>query len=150
MGIAISNYLKAQEKRINVLGISLGNAPAYKFADFFHVERFVSVVSGSLLPECIWESIATKKIAENLGRTLDDYREALDDFSPIKNLGNLKANSLEIYLGRYDKTIPYKRGRELIDEMRIKGLNPEVTTYSFSGHCETVLSFARNFEILQQ
>lgn len=38
---------------INLLGISLGNAIAYKFANVFRVDRFVSVVPGSFLPECI-------------------------------------------------------------------------------------------------
>ena len=132
---------------INVLGVSLGNAPAYKFANYFPVKRFVSVVPGSLLPECIWESIATRKIAEKSGRTLENYREALNNFSPARNLDNLKVNSLEIYLGKSDKMIPYERGKELVDEMEKKGLNPKTTIFSMSGHCETILRFAWDFVI---
>ena len=144
---AINDYSKTQEKSVNVLGISLGNAPAYKFADYFPVKRFVSVVPGSLLPECIWESISTRKIAENSGITLEDYREALDDFSPARNLENLKANSIEVYLGKFDRLIPYQRGKELVDKIEEKGLNPRTTIFPASGHCETILRFAWDFVI---
>jgi len=147
MRTAISDYSFMQEKNVNVLGISLGNAPAYLFANFFQVNRFISAVPGSLLPECIWESIATRRIAESSGRTLENYREALDDFSPARNLDNLKVNSLEIYLGKSDKMIPYERGKELVDEMEKKGLNLKTTIFPASGHCETILYFARIFAI---
>jgi|SRR3989344_5314480 len=143
---ASDDYYKKQGD-INVLGVSLGNAPAYKFANYFPVKRFVSVVPGSLLPECIWESIATRKIAEKSGRTLENYREALNNFSPARNLDNLKVNSLEIYLGKSDKMIPYERGKELVDEMEKKGLNLKTTIFPASGHCETILYFARIFAI---
>lgn len=144
---AIEDYSNKSCGNINVLGISLGNANAYKFANNFPVNRFVSVVPGSFLPECIWESIATRKIARGSGKTLNDYRDALDNFSPIRNLDNLKAKSLEIYLGRCDKMIPYKRGKELVEGMRKRGLNPKLIIFPFSGHCETVFHFARNFAI---
>ena len=143
---AINNYSKKREE-INILGVSLGNAPAYKFANAFPINQFVSVAPGSLLPECIWESIATRRIAENSGRILDDYQKALDEFSPIRNLDNLKANSLEIYLGQYDKMIPYKRGKELVNEMKKRELNPKTVIFSMSGHCETIFHFARDFAI---
>ena len=146
---AINDYSKSRERKINVLGISLGNAPAYVFASLFPVDRFISVVPGSLLPECIWESIATKKIAENSGRTLENYQEALDYFSPIRNLSSLKVNSLEVYLGKSDKMIPYKRGKELIDEMERIKLNTRTAIFPFSGHCEAILYFSRNFAISQ-
>jgi len=146
---AINDYSKSQERKINVLGISLGNAPAYVFANNFSVDRFISVVPGSLLPECIWESIATRKIAESSGKTLEDYREALDDFSPIRNLSSLKVNSLEVYLGKSDKMIPYKRCKEIVDEMERMKLNPKTIIFPFSGHCETILYFSRNFAISQ-
>jgi len=145
---AINNYSEKREK-INILGVSLGNAPAYKFANAFPVNQFVSVAPGSFLPECVWESIATRRIAENSRETLDDYREALDDFSPIRNLDNLEANSLEVYLGKCDKMIPYKRGKELVDEMKKKELNPRTTIFPASGHCETILFFAKSFAISQ-
>ena len=78
---------------------------------------------------------------------MENYREALDDFSPARNLDNLKVNSLEIYLGKSDKMIPYERGKELVDEMEKKGLNPKTTIFSMSGHCETILRFAWDFVI---
>lgn len=135
---AIDDYSKRQNENINVLGISLGNAPAYKFANNFPANRFVSVVPGSFLPECIFESIATKRIAENSGYNSEDYREALDDFSPIRNLNGLRARSLEVYLGRFDRMVPYPRGNELVEGMRKRGLNPKLTIFPFSGHCEAI------------
>lgn len=140
------NQNLGREREINLLGISLGNAPAYKFANVFSVDRFVSVVPGSFLPECIWESIATRRMAENSGYSLNDYKEALDDFSPIRNLDSLSANSLEVYLGRFDRMIPYSRGKELIEGMRKIGLNPKTQTYPLSGHCEAIFHFARSFQ----
>ena len=143
---AINQYSKKQkEVDVNILAVSFGNAPAYRFASVFPVGRFVSVVPGSFLPECIWESIATRRMAENSGYTLEDYRNALDSFSPLRNLDSLKVKSLEIYLGCYDKMIPYQRGKELVEEMERKKLNPKVIIYPFSGHCEAILRFAKNF-----
>ena len=149
IGMSISNRFKQPEGILNVLGISLGNAPAYLFANFFPVNRFVSVVPGSLLPECIWESIATREITEGSGKTLDDYREVLNDFSPLRNLNSLKVDSLEVYLGKCDKMIPYERGRELVDRMEKIGLKPRTKVLPFSGHCETIFYFTKDFAISQ-
>lgn len=95
------NQNSKEGRKINLLGISLGNAPAYKLANVFHVDRFVSVVPGSFLPECIWESIATRRMAENSGYNLNYYKEALDDFSPIRNLDSLSGKFLGSLFGTF-------------------------------------------------
>jgi hypothetical protein len=126
--------------KTNVLGVSMGNTWAFKFANHFRVDKLVSVVPGSKLPECIFESIATRKIAESSGKDLKAYKKYLKTYGPEENLDNLKAKKIKIYLGPYDVMIPYKRGLELVKKMRKKGLKPSVKTYANSGHVETIIS----------
>jgi hypothetical protein len=125
---------------LNVLGISMGNVLAFRFANYFKINRLVSIVPGSKLPECIWESIATKKIALASNKDLKAYQKELAIYDPDANLDNLKAKKIEVYLGRYDLMIPYQRGLELVEKMKKKGLKPIVKTYTTSGHVETIIN----------
>jgi hypothetical protein len=132
---------------LNVLGVSMGNVLAFKFANHFKINKFISVVPGSKLPECIFESIATRKIAESSGKDLKAYRKYLKTYGPEENLDNLKAKKIKIYLGPYDVMIPYQRGLELVKKMRKKGLKPSVKTYANAGHVETIIaSFGEIFK----
>jgi dienelactone hydrolase len=125
--------------KLNVLGISMGNVLAFRFAEYFKINKFVSVVPGSKLSECIFESIATKKIAFNSGRSLKTYQKELRIFDPEAHIDTLKAKKIKIYLGKYDKMIPYKRGFELVKKMKQKGLRPMVKIYPDDGHVEVIV-----------
>jgi len=131
--------------KLSIIGISLGNAPAFKIANSFPLETLISVVPGSKLPECIWESIATNRIVRGSGKTLEDYQDALKDFSTIENLQGVSANNIEVYLGAYDLMIPYSRGQELVRAMESRGLDPKVRTYRLSGHVEAIHYFSKDF-----
>ena len=65
-------------------------------------------------------------------------------FSPIENL-SIQAVSCEVVLGVYDKIVPHRRGRELVEHMQQAGLNPLLQVYPASGHVETVIYFSRKF-----
>lgn len=131
-------------KKVNVLGISLGNVLAFKFAEHFRVNKLFSVIPGSKLAECIWESIATKEIAQNSGRNLQDYKKSLSDYNPIESVSKINPDISEIYLGMCDLMIPYKRGKELAKEMQ-KRFKTKLYQYRYSGHAETLFSFLKKF-----
>lgn len=148
----LNEAIKRQKKnkfggKLNVLGVSMGNVLAFRFANHFKINKFIAVVPGSKLPECIFESIATRKIAANSGKNLKAYQKELKIYDPDANLDNLKAKKIKIYLGDYDLMIPYKRGWELVKKMRKKGLKPSVKIYFNSGHVETIIaSFGEIFK----
>ena len=131
-------------KKVNVMGISLGNVLAYRFAENFRVDKLFSVVPGSRLAECIWESIATNSIAKNSGRSLQDYQEALAGYNPIESASKIKPSYTEIHLGLCDLMIPYFRGNELAKKMKSK-FNTKVECGKYSGHVETIISFSIKF-----
>jgi esterase/lipase len=131
-------------KEVNVLGISMGNVLAFRFAQHFKVNKFISVVPGSRLAECIWESIATRKIVQNSGRSFEEYKKNLADYNPIENVKKITPTFSEIYLGKGDLMIPYKRGKELAELME-KKLKTKIKTRRFSGHVETVINFSKEF-----
>lgn len=131
-------------KEVNILGISLGNVLAFRFAENFQVNKLISVVPGSRLAECIWESIATNGIVQNSGRGLQNYKRILAGYNPIESVSSISPTYTEIHLGIWDLMIPYFRGKELAEEMKLKS-NVSVKYAKFSGHAETVVSFSRQF-----
>jgi len=134
-------YLK---KRVNVLGISLGNVLAFRFTEHFQVNKLISVVPGSRLAECIWEGIATNKIAQNSGRILRDYQTSLTDYNPIESVPRVNPAISEIYLGMRDLIIPFNRGDELAKTM-LGRHKTNVQYNKYSGHVETIISFSKEF-----
>jgi len=131
-------------RAVNVLGISTGNVLAYRFAEQHRVNRLISVVPGSRLAECIFESSATRRIAEKSGRSLGEYRESLEDYNPIDSIGRIAPRSTDIYLGKHDIMIPFRRGIKLAEAMREK-YGAKVHCERFSGHVGTILSFSKQF-----
>lgn len=126
------------------MSISLGNVLGFRFAEHFKVNKFISVVPGSRLAECIWESIATKKIAQNSGKSLRDYKKVLANYNPIESVSRIKPLYSEMYLGRNDLMIPFKRGEELAKVMK-KRFKTRVICLKSSGHVETIFEFSKQF-----
>jgi len=146
LNTAIKNQKKNYPKKeVNVLGISIGNVLSFRFAEHFKVNRFLSVVPGSKLAECIWESISTHKIAKNSGKTLKDYQRDLKNYNPIESIPRINPKISEIHLGLRDLMIPYKRGKELAEAMKKKH-NTKIHNKKHSGHIETILSFSKQFK----
>lgn len=143
--VATQNQTKHySRKEVNVLGISLGNVLSFRFAEQFPVNNLLSVVPGSRLAECIWESIATNPITENSGRSLQDYQKSLANYNPIESVSRINPSVSEIYLGGRDLMIPSKRGKELAQAMQEK-VKVNIKYHRFSGHVETVVSFSKKF-----
>lgn len=131
-------------RRVNVLGISLGNVLAFRFAEHFKVNGLVSVVPGSRLAECIWESAATGEIAQKSGKSLDDYKKSLSDYNPIESVPRINPQYSEVHLGTCDLMIPYARGEELAKAMQQR-FRVNLSLSRFSGHVETIFYFSRQF-----
>ena len=130
--------------KVNILGISLGNVLAFRFAEHYQTNKLISVVPGSRLADCIWESIATNKIARGSGRTLQEYRQILKLFDPISSVPRITPAYAEIFLGLHDLIIPYGRGEELAKAMETK-FRIKKYLYKTSGHVETVIHFSKHF-----
>jgi len=137
----------AHDGLLNVLGVSLANVVAFRFAESVAVKRIVAVVPGSRLPECIWESLSTRNTAKGSGRPFADWKRVLEVYNPIDSLAKLSRHGAhcDIYLGASDRLIPYRRGKELADEMIRQGISVTVKTFALSGHGESIVRFAREF-----
>lgn len=130
---------------ISLLGISLGGTIAFKLANHFQIGQLLCVAPGANLPECIRDGIATKSLFERsreLGYSLSDFRDQLDEYSPINNLDNLsEVGRILLYLGFWDQMIPYQDGARLVRSMRDLGLTPQITKRYFYGHGLTITRF---------
>src|SRR3989344_3251394 len=126
--------------------------PAYRFAAQTQAKRLISVVPGSRLSESIWESNVTReqvKEAKRLGFKLEDFKEQLISFNPIEYVSEISGH-VEVYLGKYDRMIPYYLGRELalsLEEQSRSRTDLTVTTqtHNFGDHASTAYFFARQF-----
>jgi hypothetical protein len=143
---AITNQKRNPSKKINVLGVSLGNVLAFRFAEYFKINKLISVVPGSRLAECAWESIATKEIVRNSGLNLKDYKKILKNYNPIESVPKISTKYAEIFLGTSDLMIPYQRGKELAEAMQKNFKNINVYSRKFSGHVETIFYFVKQFK----
>ena len=129
----------------SIVGASLGVTIALKAANNFPIHKLLCVVPGANLQKCIKEGIVTRPIYEQAlsqGYTFSDFSNALHDFCPINNLDHLsKKTNISMYLGFWDKMIPYKDGMDLVKSMKDRGLNPKIKKRYFFGHGLTVLTF---------
>ncbi len=137
--------LKQKGSEINLAGISIGGTIAFKLANKFHPKNLVCLTPGADLPISITQSLATKPIYEESirkGYTFSDFKNQLDDFSPINNLDNLDSSTqISLHLGVWDRMIPYVQGKLLADKLKSTGLKPQVRTRYFFGHTFTILSY---------
>jgi len=131
---------------MNVLGISVGNLPAFYIANRFNARRLVSICPGARLGENIYRGIATQEVrkrAEERYPSHEDYDEILEGMNPIDNISNLPKGEIYVELGGYDKYIPTSSGEELIKAMVEAGKNPKVKRNRFSGHVSTIRDWGK-------
>lgn len=128
-------------KKINILGVSLGNVIAYRLATKVKAKELISIVPGSKLPECIWDGIATRKSTRTSGFKFEDFNKCLSSFNPIDNVNKINSR-IEIHLGGYDKVVPYKRGLELLNKLKAKKKNFILRLHPNLGHCAVIFKFA--------
>ncbi len=142
---AIKTQLRnSPDEEVNVLGISTSVAVAFRFAERFKVNKFISVTPGSRLAECIWESIGATYISQNPHKYLKDYQRSLINYNPIESISKINPKISEVYLGKYDVMIPYNRGKELADKMKRNG-KTKIFCNQYSGHVETLFYFLKKF-----
>lgn len=144
----IAKTIKKSNKspsKFNILGISLGGTIAFKIANLFPINKLICVALGANLPLCIKNGIATSSIFKRglkQGYTFNDFQRELDEFSPINNINNLSNKTkISIYLGVWDRMIPFRDGLKIVKTLITHGINPLVTKKYFYGHGFTILRF---------
>ncbi len=133
------------KKEISVIGLSIGTFPAFYVANNLGVKRIVVICPGARLGENIYGSIATRKIKKEAQEKYphhEDYDRLLEGFNPIDNISNLPKNEVYVEIGKFDRYIPSRSGRELMDALMENGKNPHVKIHDFFGHCLTIHSWA--------
>ena len=144
----LNDYLEKegiQKKKLTIIGVSLGTFPAFYIANNLGVKRLIAVCPGARLGENIYGSIATRKIkkeAQEKYPSHEDYDRLLGGFNPIDNISNLPKNEIYVEAGNFDRYIPSRSGRELINALRENRKNPHVKFHDFFGHCLTIHSWA--------
>jgi len=142
----VSDLKLLKLNNFNILAHSIGNYPAFFVANHFNVKKLVSVVPGSKLGACIYDSIVTqevKKMAIKLGYNNSfQYDLCITKTNPISNLDNLPSD-IEIHIATHDFFIPTIYGEELISEL-IKNRNPKILRYNNKGHVLTLAKFGKD------
>tara|TARA_Y100000034_G_scaffold98457_1_gene120623 strand:- start:2427 stop:3143 length:717 start_codon:yes stop_codon:yes gene_type:complete len=145
---ALSIYVDRFHEGVSVLGVSLGNALAFRFANTVECDRLVSIVPGADVPYGISIGSATKHIyKEALDRgeyDMDAFRDALDIYSPEQNINNLPED-IEIHGGSMDRVVPYEQCERLVDKIEASGRHPRLVTRRWVGHTGAIaLTHFRN------
>lgn len=141
----VEKYARKVEGPKKVLGVSFANTLAYKFANNHECEMLFSVAPGEDVPEGIKIGCATRGVflaAEKMGYSIEDYRDALGDYSPENNLENLP-EKIVVHLGTHDRMVPYRLGKGLVEKIGEADREPEVVIRRLMGHLETI-ALARN------
>lgn len=140
---AAVRWLKLQGfERIGILGTSIGSCTA--FLAFAH-EPDLNVgtfnhVSG-YFADVVWQGISTRHVREGIETelTLDELREFWRPISPvpfIPRLVNMKPRAMRFIAAKYDLTFPVDLSREVIDEVRSRGIDLDVVWLA-CGHYTT-------------
>jgi pimeloyl-ACP methyl ester carboxylesterase len=140
---AAVRWLKLQGfERIGILGTSIGSCTA--FLAFAH-EPDINVgtfnhVSG-YFADVVWQGISTQHVRQGIETdvTLEELREFWRPISPvpfIQRLVNMKPRAMRFIAAKYDLTFPADLSREVINEVRQRGIDLDVVWLS-CGHYTT-------------
>ncbi len=132
-----------QGKRINLLGISLGNIVSVRLAHEvpgLEIENFVSIVGGLHPGKIAWNSLATRKLVRKGNKTEGSYRKVFSEFSASEFSQGLKAGKIFARFGRFDLVIPYRHyGKELKDALRNSDAEiKNIRTYWWADHVTSI------------
>ena len=119
-------------ERIGLLGTSIGSCigflafahePAIDVGVFNHVSGYVADV--------VWQGISTQHVREGIETdlTVDELREFWKPISPvpfIPRLLNMKQRPIRFIAARYDLTFPLDLSRQVIAEVRSRGIDLDV------------------------
>jgi len=150
---AYKRISKLKRKKINFLGVSLGNIIQFHIIGKHkpHITRMVAVAPVADLPWCVLHSVATQKAvneARKNGLNIKQAsRAALDEFSPIKYISVISPQTqLYTYIGGRDRYIPTEDGERLIKALKRKGKNVKVKRYRSAGHFEVMWRFSTSWQ----
>lgn len=140
---AAVRWLKLQGfERIGILGSSIGSCTA--FLAFAH-DPDINVgtfnhVSG-YFADVVWQGISTQHVRQGIESelTLEELREFWRPISPtpfIQRLVNMEARAMRFIAAKYDLTFPADLSREVINEVRQRGIDLDVVWLS-CGHYTT-------------
>lgn len=130
---AAVSWLKMQGfERVGILGTSIGSCTA--FLAFAH-DPDINVgtfnhVSG-YFADVVWQGISTQHVRQGIESelTLEELREFWRPISPvpfIQRLVNMKPRAMRFIAAKYDLTFPADLSREVINEVRQRGIDLDV------------------------
>jgi esterase/lipase len=136
---------KIKNKEVYFIGLSIGNMPAFYFANRIKSKKLMAVCPTDRLGDGIFSALAAKQRgiksrAIRRGYTPVRYDKIIQEFNPIKNLKNLPKN-VEVYLGRFDKYVPYGGGKRLVKYLKKYNKKVVVKEFNFFGHFLTMMMF---------
>lgn len=123
-------------KEIAFLGLSAGTIPAFYLANRYHCKKLVAACPTSKLGEGIFSTYAArdiKKKAIKNGFTAQSYDEFIKDINIGNNLSNLP-DDITLYLGRFDRFVPFSGGSLLATKIKECKNNVKVKKFNFFGH----------------
>ncbi|MBU0958365.1 MAG: hypothetical protein KKB31_00325 [Nanoarchaeota archaeon] len=132
-------------RKINVLGVSIGNVLSVRLANEVsgsRINRLVSIVGGGFLGRSAWDSIATRDVAQNSGcDSVEEYEEILAEFGPAYYLPNIFAEKVFARFGGNDLMIRYNpHGMELRNSLeKMEAHSRDIKTYKRFDHSSTIL-----------
>jgi hypothetical protein len=131
------------------IGASFGAAHAIRFAVEHGAFGLEMITAADDLPDSIANGLVTKPLYEKAlkeqGLQHQNFVDALDVYSPKKYAEKIPSRTV-VYLGSSDRTIPYRGGLRLVDQMRAFGNDPRIHIRRFAGHWTVIRLFNRKEE----
>ena len=139
--------MKKKEKyeKIKIVGISLSGINTILISKNNHdINEILLITPGYDLEESMWSSIRMaefRKFFQKNKIELKELKKYLDPISPKNNISGLRGKEIKIYLSKADELIPYKQGKELIENLKNKKIDVYVKDNIFFGHYVTIFAF---------
>ncbi|MCY4598421.1 MAG: dienelactone hydrolase family protein [Acidobacteria bacterium] len=126
-------------ERIGILGTSLGSCLAMLAAA--HDERLTAAALNHIsiyFADVVWEGLSTAHVRAGLGGSIDleRLRALWMPISPAPYVTRMRGTRTLLVYARYDLSFPVRLSRQLVDEFRRAGLDPEVCVLP-CGHYST-------------
>ena len=124
------DWLRARGyERIGILGTSLGSCLALLTAA--HDRRITAAALNHISPyfaDVVWEGLSTAHVREGLDGSLDLalLRDLWMPISPAPYVERMRGKRILLVYARYDHSFPVRLSRELVEDFRCRGLDPEV------------------------
>lgn len=128
---------KNPEKEVRVFGYSAGTLPAFYFANKYGAKELVVLAPGCSMGRAIFAMDVLhpcKIYAMWHGYTRETYDREIAKYNQENNLDRLMNTNITILAGLFDRILPYRGTKELIELMRIKWIPFRLTVYKMFDH----------------